>query len=237
MSDTNKILRHIAELYANPTKTVPYDQAVELYYEKLEARFEEYAKAFEDYYTADVLAAVDKCWRYDSDKTRPKLAKIEAYLRSEEKVEKVEKPRQNRNCGKIADYDPAQLMRRDIELKRNRHLLPVYEKAVRYIAEDLLVREIPAEQWRRLDLAARCKLAWERGLFSQLDDVLVLICRKYWGKDYQYPSESELESQKINFNVPKFKTDIKTLASHYRTDEARQARNDNSLDLESVFGF
>ncbi len=234
MSDTNKILWHIAELYANPTKTLTYDQAVKIYYEKLEAHFEEYDKAFEDYYTDDVLEAVDKCWRFDSDKTRPKLAKIEAYLRSEQKVEKVEKPRQSQNSGKIADYDPAQLMRRDIELKRNRHLLPVYEKAVRYIAEDLLVREIPAEQWRRLDLAGRCKLAWEKGLFSQLDDVLVLICRKYWGKDYQYPSESELESHKMDTYVSKAKSFI---ASHYRTDEARQARNDNSLDLESVFGF
>ena len=102
MSDTNKILWHIAELYANPTKTLTYDQAVKIYYEKLEAHFEEYDKAFEDYYTDDVLEAVDKCCPFDSDKTRPKLAKKEAYLRSEQKVEKVEKPRQSQNSGKIA---------------------------------------------------------------------------------------------------------------------------------------
>lgn len=222
-----EIWKHIEELYtANPQVGNIQHLA-----EKNPTRVEAWREAFKSYDLSDVLNAIDEYWNFKSSKSRPNVAQIRAILngkKAEQKTNKVS------TMNKIADYDPAQLMRRDIELKRNRHLLPVYEKAVRYIAEDLLVREIPAEQWRRLDLAGRCKLAWEKGLFSQLDDVLVLICRKYWDKDYQYPSESELESHKMDTYVSKAKSFI---ASHYRTDEARQARNDNSLDLESVFGF
>lgn len=235
MSDTTKILRRLAELYANPTKTVTYDQAVELCYQKLEARFDEYDKAFKDYYTKDVLTAIAKCWRFDSDKSRPKLAKIEAFLNSEDKIEKIENSKKADVSYRIAEYDPMMLMQRDIKLKRNRHMWSVYNKAVHYISEDMLLEEIPSNQWRKLDFSERCRLAWEKGLFNRLDEALVLMCRKYWDKDYQYPSAAELESRQIN--LPRMKTDMKALASHYRTDEARQARNDNSLDLESVFGF
>lgn len=234
MSDTVKILRHIAELYANPTKNMSYDQAVDLYYEKLAAHFDKYATAFENYHTADVITAIDKCWRYDSDKTRPKLAKIEAFLNSDDKVER--KVKKNSDVSyKIPEYEPEQLMRRDIELGRNRHLLSVYQRAVRYIAEELLMREIPGDQWQRLKYSDRCRLAWSKGLFNQLDNVLVMICRKYYGKDYQYSSENDLKAAAFSF--PDTTKQVKALASHYQTDEARAARNDNGLSFENAFGY
>lgn len=77
-------------------------------------------------------------------------------------------------------------MQRDIKLNRCRHLLPVYQQAVRYIAEDLLAQEIPSAEWRNMDFAQRCAAAMRKGLFNRFDDVLVDICRKWHGKDYQF---------------------------------------------------
>lgn len=77
-------------------------------------------------------------------------------------------------------------MQRDIKLNRCRHLLPVYQQAVRYIAEDLLAQEIPSAEWRNMDFAQRCAAAMRKGLFNRFDDVLVDVCQKYYGKDYQF---------------------------------------------------
>lgn len=85
-------------------------------------------------------------------------------------------------------------MLRDVRLERNRHLLPVYQKAVRYIAEDMLSREISMNEWRKMDFSARCAAAMRKGLFDNLDDVLVDVCRRYYGKDYQYKSSYMLRA-------------------------------------------
>lgn len=117
----------------------------------------------------------------------------------------------------IADY-AVSLMQRDIRLGSCRHLLPVYQKAVRYVAEELLLEVIPSEQWRHMTYGERCKAAKEKGLFDRLSEVLVQVCRQNYGKDYQFESKSQMNQQ---FDM----TDkIKRIASHYRTDEAEMAR-------------
>lgn len=114
-------------------------------------------------------------------------------------------------------------MRRDIKLNRCRHLLPVYQATVRYIAEDLLLREIPAEQWRRLTFAQRCEIAMKKGLFNDFDNLLTAVCRRDWGKDYQYDAESASRP----FSVSRA---INRLAAHF---SAQDDSNDN-FDLGDV---
>ena len=114
-------------------------------------------------------------------------------------------------------------MRRDIKLNRCRHLLPVYQATVRYIAEDLLLREIPAEQWRRLTFAQRCEIAMKKGLFNDFDNLLTAVCRRDWGKDYQYDADSALRP----FSVSRA---INRLGAHF---SAQDDSNDN-FDLGDV---
>lgn len=114
-------------------------------------------------------------------------------------------------------------MRRDIKLNRCRHLLPVYQATVRYIAEDLLLREIPAEQWRRLTFAQRCEIAMKKGLFNDFDNLLTAVCRRDWGKDYQYDAESASRP----FSVSRA---INRLGAHF---SAQDDSNDN-FDLGDV---
>lgn len=77
-------------------------------------------------------------------------------------------------------------MHRDLKLDRCHHLLPMYEKAVRYIAEEMLSREIPSEIWKSMNYATRCEKAMKIGLFNEFDDVLVSVCRNLNGVDYQF---------------------------------------------------
>lgn len=88
MSDTKKILEHIAELYVKPKSDEDLDTAVSSAYEKLAANFEKYDEVFRQYLTADVIKAVDEYWRWKSDKVRPTLAQILGMLGSSNNVEK-----------------------------------------------------------------------------------------------------------------------------------------------------
>lgn len=112
---------------------------------------------------------------------------------------------------KMTDYATA-FMQRDIKLNRCRHLLPTYQAAVRYIAEDMLSREMPTSEWRKLSFAERCEKAMKQGLFNQFDDVLILVCRQRSGKDYQF--EANRETKPFNPNRAS-----QYLGAHYRADE------------------
>lgn len=121
-------------------------------------------------------------------------------------------------CEKVSTGDYAvTLMQRDIKLNRCQHLLPEYQAAVRYIAEDMLSQEIPASEWQKMSFSERCAMAMKRGLFNQFDDVLVLVCRQRQGKDFQFEANKMIRpfnaNQAVNY-----------LGAHYRTDEADFAR-------------
>lgn len=119
--------------------------------------------------------------------------------------------------------DPAvAFMQRDIRLGRCRHLLSVYQTAVRYIAEDILAQEIPVSEWRRMTFAERCAAAMKRDLFNSFDEVMVLICRRNQGKDFQFESGSQI----VRRYDARTAVDrgIERVAAHFRTDEAEMAK-------------
>ena len=116
-------------------------------------------------------------------------------------------------CEKASAGDYAiRLMQRDIKLNRCRHLLPEYQAAIRYIAEDMLSHEIPAGEWRKMSFAERCAAAMKRGLFNRFEEILVLVCRQRHGKDYQF--EATPETKPFNPNRA-----ANYLGAHYRVDD------------------
>lgn len=132
------------------------------------------------------------------------------------------KPESN-EAQKTVISDPAvAFMQRDIRLGRCRHLLSVYQAAVRYIAEDILGQEIPVSEWRRMTFAERCTAAMKRGLFNSFDEVMVLICRRNQGKDFQFESGSQI----VRRYDARTAVDrgIERVAAHFRTDEAEMAK-------------
>lgn len=218
MTDTVKILRHIAELYAKPRKDQPFDDAVLELEEKLNNRFDAYDEAFSVELTSNIIKAVDDFWRYKSDKNRPTIAQIMAMVNSDDKKTESE-PVKRPMPENMTDYAVA-FMQRDIKLGRCRHLLPVYQKAVRYITEELLSREMPASEWRKLDFSARCEAAMAKGLFNRFDEILVVVCQKWHCKDYQFESANMLQGMANRDGGEKA---VQRLASHYRADEAEMA--------------
>lgn len=114
---------------------------------------------------------------------------------------------------KSADDYAVTLMRRDLKLNRCRQLLPEYQAAVRYIAEDMLSREIPVSEWRKMSFAERCAVAMKRGLFNRFDEVLALVCRQRQGKDCQF----ELDKATKPFNPDRA---VHYLGAHYRQQDS-----------------
>lgn len=96
MTDTAKVLHEIAKLYAKPKKDQPLSDAVLELEEALSSRFDEYEKAFQGMYTANLIKAVDDFWRFKSDKVRPTLAQILAMHESDtSKKSNTEEENQN----------------------------------------------------------------------------------------------------------------------------------------------
>lgn len=131
-----------------------------------------------------------------------------------ESAEEVERSKRLVRPNPAAAY-----MQRDIKLGCCRHLLPVYDQAARYIVEDLLSREMPVSQWKDLDFAGRVEQAAKKGLFDRLDEVLVMVCRQRYGKDYQFDSANILAAaERNNSAVYSAAGAAKGLAAHYSAD-------------------
>lgn len=113
------------------------------------------------------------------------------------------------------DY-AAKLMSDDIKRGVNRHLLPVYAKAVRYVAEDLLSQEMPVSEWQKMSFGQRCEAAKRKGLFDNFENYLIEICKKYHGKEYQFESANMLND---GSSGKTFSGAANGLASHWRTDD------------------
>ena len=207
-----EILKHIEELYV----VEPDFGKIERMAQNNPERVKAWQDAFDDYDVTDVLLAIDNFWNYQTSKSRPSVAQIKAKLNA------VNAERKKKNADYIPMTDPAvAYMQRDIKLGRCRHLLPVYQAAVRYIAEDVLAQEIPVTEWRRMSFAERCEAAMKRGLFNRFDEVLVLISRRD-GKDYQFESGSQIVRR---YDVKSaIKNGVKQVAAHFRTDDAEMAK-------------
>lgn len=213
MEKALEILKHIEELYV----VEPDFGKIERMAKKNPERVKAWQDAFDDYDVTDVLLAIDNFWNYQTSKSRPSVAQIKAKLNA------VNAERKKKNADYIPMTDPAvAYMQRDIKLGRCRHLLPVYQAAVRYIAEDILAQEIPVTEWRRMSFAERCEAAMKRGLFNRFDEVLVLISCRDNGKDYQFESGSQIVRR---YDVKSaIKQEISQVAAHFRTDDAEMAK-------------
>ena len=80
----------------------------------------------------------------------------------------------------------AKMMKHDIERGTCRHLLPIYNRAVRYIVDDFFSKDEFCQGLRKMSYREKCEIALKKGVFNKMDDVLILICRQLHGKDYQF---------------------------------------------------
>ena len=178
MEKALEILQHIEKLYSKD-----YD---ENYANKLASKNPDIVNAWEDafknYDLTDVLNAIDEYWNFKSSKSKPSVHHIRAMLSSRKDLVTVSSEVKE---GKFVDY-ASLYMARDIKLGTNRHLLPIYQRAVKYIVEDMLLEQISSQEWHQLDYSGKCARAMQLGLFNRFDDVLVYICQQLYGKDYQF---------------------------------------------------
>lgn len=208
MEKAQEILYHIEELYTEK----PSEEAVIRHSKENPVRYQAWVDAFKDYDLSDVLEAIDSFWEYKSSKSKPNVAQIKAILNAH----KTEKSTSASDTPEINSFAPAEsLMTRDIELKRNRHLLAVYKLAVDYIIQDMLLEHIPSSEWRKMDFSERVALAKKKGLFNRYDEVLAHVCKLNYGKEYQFESETMIENSKAR-SGSKIEDGVNILASQWR---------------------
>ena len=190
MEKALEILKHIEELYVAEPNLAKLEKMAYNNPERVQA----WEDAFREYDLSDILDAIDNYWEFKSSKSKPSVAHIKAILN----VRKADKTPEIVNVEPMTDY-AVTFMQRDIQRGSCRHLLNVYQKAVRYVAEDMLSQEMPVSEWRKLDFQQRQETALKRGLFQNFSDILVFICRKYWGKDYQFENGNSNDIEFASF--------------------------------------
>lgn len=184
MANTQTVLRHIADLYAKPRKEQTAEDAKLEFEEKLNSHFDEYDKAFSQFFTANLIKAIDDFWRFKSDKIRPTLAQILAMANSDTSKaanDDFSQPIQKIVTGRNIEVE---YMQRDIDLKRNTHcLLNDYTRAVTYILDELLPQKIGYSEYQniRKDYSAKVNLAVKNNLFSDFDTILLEVYNRYHG--------------------------------------------------------
>ena len=181
MEKALEILKHIEGLYVEQPNFNKFEKMAQNNPERVDA----WAEAFKNYDLLDVLKAVDEYWRYKDSSRRPNVQKIEAMLNTQPEAVKTNNIQSNTPAEKHIDY-AGMFMARDIKLGINRHLLPIYQRAVSYITQDMLLQRISSQEWHQLDWSGRCSRAMQEGLFNELENVLIMICTKLHGKKYQY---------------------------------------------------
>ena len=179
MEKALEILKHIDELYVEQPDFSKLEKMAQNNPERVQA----WEDAFKAYDLTDVLNAVDEFWNYKSSKSKPSVHQLRAMLTTKKDV--VATNGEATREEKFVDY-ASLYMARDIKLGTNRHLLPIYQRAVKYIVEDMLLEQISSQEWHQLDYSGRCARAMQLGLFNRFDDVLVYICQQLYGKDYQF---------------------------------------------------
>jgi hypothetical protein len=195
---TNFLFEKIRRIY--PTFVRPDELDIEVWAEVLEGHSQ-----------TEILDALKKYRKTVEYNKAPTPAEFSKFLDTVSESKPVASQTQEFNC-----YAPAEsLMTRDIELKRNRHLLTVYKLAVDYITQDLLLEIIPSSEWRKMDFSQRVAFAKKKGLFDRFDEVLVYVCKVNYGKEYQYDSESMLENAKARSGST-FEDGVNLLASQWR---------------------
>ena len=179
------------------------------------AEFRKFLEAIKSNDRANMRQRIEKCAAEIEEKFGVKARN--RYIRGLIDAYGVELKPETEEKKKSEIPNPAVMfMQRDIALGKCRHLLPMYQRAVNYILTDLLSREMPVSQWKDLDFAERVEQAAKKGLFDRLDEVLVMVCRQRYGKDYQFDSANMLTAAgRNNSAVYSGAGAVKGLAAHY----------------------
>ena len=167
MEKTQEILKHLFDLYHE--KEWDEKDIISWCYKNPE-RYNAWERAFKNIEQEVAIHAIDNYWRYQSNKSQPTIAKLLAMIFTESNnKDKQEKTTRYYNLA-------SNLMTRDIELGRCKHLICDYNRAVDYIIEDMLIREMPASEWVKLDYSQKIDQAQKKGLFGQFDEILEMVC-------------------------------------------------------------
>lgn len=156
-----------------------------------------WSDVLEGYSQTDILEALKDYRKNVPYDKAPNPGEFKKYLPEKEKTPPPPPPVDTKP--RFTAFAPAEFfMQRDIELKRCRHNLYIYKQAVDYVINELLLEKIPSDVWRRLSFADKVTAAKNNGLFSRLDDVLVLVSKQRLGRAYEFQSEAELNAGKAS---------------------------------------
>lgn len=169
MEKTQEILKHMFDLY-NDTE---YSEDEILHWcEKNMERYRAWEEAFKEFDTIDVFDAIDHYWRYNSNKTKPTVAKILAILATN-KAKRIE---QTSGEPAVVCFDPAsRYMQRDINLGKCKCTLGKYNKAVKLIIRRL-EDCVPIAELQKMDFAQKWQNVENKGLNADFDEVLEKVC-------------------------------------------------------------
>ena len=166
-------------------------------------------EVLEGYSQTEILEALKSYRKTCEYNSAPTPASFKKFLHREVRAEETsERPKY------IPDFAITR-MNDDIRNGVNRHLLTVYKLAYDYCITDLLLKDIPLDDWKHMSEYQKHMLAAEKGILGNFDDVLVYICEKYYGKKYQYPSAAMLKGIDAK---PKSKDFVSALATHWRDE-------------------
>lgn len=166
MEKTQEILKHLFDLYH---EKVWDEKDIINWCHKNPKRYDAYQKAFKNIEQEVATHAIDNYWRYQSNKSMPTIAKLLAIIFKDNKKDQKQEAKRYYNLA--SDY-----MTRDIALNRCKHLIGDYNRAVNYIIEDLLSKEMPISEWVKLDYSQKIEQAQKKELFNQFDEILEMLC-------------------------------------------------------------
>lgn len=166
MEKTQEILKHLFDLYH---EKVWDEKDIINWCHKNPKRYDAYQKAFKNIEQEVATHAIDNYWRYQSNKSMPTIAKLLAIIFKDGKKDQKQEAKRYYNLA--SDY-----MTRDIALNRCKHLIGDYNRAVNYIIEDLLSKEMPISEWVKLDYSQKIEQAQKKELFNHFDEILEMLC-------------------------------------------------------------
>lgn len=176
----------IKKLY--PTFDVPDELDIEVWLDVLEG-----------YSQTQILDALKAYRRNTEYNSAPIPANFEKWLVQQCKEHPVvdEEP-------KVKYFNPAvEFMQRDINLGKCKYTLKVYDRAVDYIINELLLDEVPVSEHGKMDFSTKCANAKDKGLFKDFDDILE-----------QLATTGEVQPQ----NMGDFTSAGAILAGHWRVE-------------------
>ena len=167
MEKTQEILKHLFDLYHEKEWS---EQEVIDWSKKNNERYRAWERAFKDIAQEKVFHAIDNYWRYKSNKTQPTIAKLLAMIATDE-------AKKSNNAVGVRYYNLANdFMEQDIRLGCCKHLISDYNRAVDYIINNLLINEMPASEWAKLDYVEKIAQAQKKDLFNQFNEILEKVC-------------------------------------------------------------